>query len=95
MSYDEKTVKQYKDDIWDYLEKTGFENLKDLNADKAKLYRRSIQASMQTKHQKMNRIAEFFRWIFGKKVPKSDISEALKVLQLTNAEKGLLSKHKI
>lgn len=95
MSYDEKTVKQYKDDIWDYWEKTGFENLKDFNADKAKLYRRSIQGSMQTKHQKMNRVAEFFRWIFGKKVTKPDISEALKVLQLTNAEKGLLSKHKI
>ena len=29
MSYDEKTVKQYKDDIWDYWEKTGFENLKE------------------------------------------------------------------
>ena len=37
MSYDEKTVKQYKDDIWDYWEKTGFENLKEFNADKAKL----------------------------------------------------------
>ncbi len=32
-SYDKKTIKQYRDDIWEYWEITEFANLKDFNAD--------------------------------------------------------------
>lgn len=94
-SYDEKTIKQYKDDIWAYWEITDFENLNNFNLDKAKLYRDSLQTSMQTKKQKMSRVAEFFRYVFKNKVTKPEISAALEVLQLTNKEKGLLSKQEI
>lgn len=50
---------------------------------------------MQTKKQKMSRVAAFFRYIFKDDVIKPKISEALEVLQLTTKEKGLLSKQEI
>lgn len=49
---------------------------------------------MQTKKQKMSRVAAFFRYIFKDDVIKPKISEALEVLQLTTKEKGLLSNRK-
>ena len=63
--------------------------------ERAKLYRNSIQTSMQTKRQKMVRVAEFFRWLFAKNLTAPVISEALEVFLLTDKEKGLLSKREI
>lgn len=63
--------------------------------ERAKFYRNSIQASMQTKRQKMLRVAEFFRWLFAKNLTAPAISEALEVFLLTDKEKGLLSKQEI
>lgn len=63
--------------------------------ERAKLYRNSIQTSMQTKRQKMVRVAEFFRWLFAKNLTAPVISEALEVFFLTDKEKGLLSKREI
>lgn len=95
-SYDERTIKQYRNDIWEYWEVTNFEDLKMFDTEKAMIYRESLNnIRMQTKKQKLNRVSAFFRWLFTSKLTTPKISEALALLKLSKKEKGLLSKQEI
>lgn len=95
VDYDEKTIEQYRRDIWNYWEITEFRPLKNFNVELAKFYRDSIGSSVQTKKQKIKRVAEFFRWLFKAKLTSPTISEALSVLRLSKKEKGMLSKQEV
>ncbi len=86
--YDEKTIKQYKETVWGFWEFTGFADFKSFNVKFATAYRDSLGGnSLQTKQQKMQRVALFFEWFAESKLKKGRFDEALMYLKLNSLER--------
>lgn len=89
-SLDEKTIKQYKDVVWEYWENIiEFKNLKKtFNAEFAKKYKEYIieKDSISTVTQKCYQLTRFYQYLYSNPEKYENICKGLKVLKPNRKE---------
>lgn len=97
-SLDEKTIKQYKDVVWEYWEHIiEFKNLKTtFNAEFAKKYKEYIieKDSISTVAQKCYQLTRFYQYLYSNPEKYENICKGLKALKLSKKEKTLRNSQK-